>query len=44
MKTVKKKGEAPRRVSDKAAEEMVKRDGWKYCQKNEWRKKVRDVK
>ena len=42
MKTV-KKGKTIKRVSDKDAEQQVK-SGWKYCPKQEWREKVRDVK
>ena len=42
MKTL-KKGKSIKRVSDKDAEQQVK-SGWKYCSKQEWREKVRDVK
>jgi len=42
MKTVKKKNRIER-VSDKEAEARTK-DGWKYCPKQEWREKVRDMK
>jgi len=44
MKTIKKKGQAPRRLPDGAAQEMVKKKGWKFCPKSEWREKVRDAK
>tara|TARA_Y100000004_G_scaffold186267_1_gene237553 strand:+ start:1908 stop:2069 length:162 start_codon:yes stop_codon:yes gene_type:complete len=40
MKTIKKNKQV-KRVSDKQAQEMVK-EGWKYCSKSEWKKKVRD--
>jgi hypothetical protein len=43
MKTL-KKGKEYKRVFDIVAENMVKNQGWKYCPKQEWREKVRDVK
>ena len=43
MKTI-KKAKKIERVTDLEAQNMVKNDGWQYCPKSEWRKKVRDKK
>lgn len=40
MKTVKKANEY-KRVTDDVAKNMVKKDGWIYCKKMEWKEKVR---
>lgn len=41
MKTI-KKGEEIVRKDDIDAEVMVKKHGWSYCKKAEWKKQVRD--
>ena len=38
MKCIEKHGEI-KRVEDKIAENLVMKDGWKYCSKSEWKKK-----
>jgi hypothetical protein len=42
MKTV-KQGKEVKRVSDSDAEIMIKKGGWAYCPKSEWKSKVRDA-
>ena len=43
MKTL-KKGKEYKRVFDIVADHMVKKQGWAYCPKGEWKEKVRDAK
>ena len=37
MKCIEKHGEI-KRVEDRIAENLVIKDGWKYCSKSEWKK------
>jgi hypothetical protein len=41
MKTVRKGDEIVRKGNEEA-DEMVKKSGWAYCKKEEWKKLVRD--
>lgn len=42
MKTI-KRGSEIKRVSDSKADLLVKKEGYSFCSKSEWKKSVRDI-